>query len=156
MISKKQWLTVGIIVIIVGGIVYGVKWYKNRPQSHLFVGRLIEVKSDGNLTVEGTRVNDTNPNKSDYNHLTTVTVKITGDTKLVKTLLYLPTKAETAKTGGIFYPKDLKKEQQAGSLLDFKNHESLGLTIKTKNSTHIGDTVITAAEVDYTEPVFPK
>ncbi len=161
--ERREWIIFTIILPIVVIVVwfgqkgyFNYQQYHNRPQSHQFTGQLMQVLNDGRLVLKGTHVNDTDPDKSDYTHPTVVTVIVTPDTKFVKTLLYLPTKAETAKTGGVFYPKDLKREQVAGSLNDFKTEQGLGLTIKTKDSTYLEDKVIIAIEIDYIKPVYPK
>jgi hypothetical protein len=156
----RQWILLVVVAVLIG---FGVKQYfrtprlyDNQPQSHTFQGQLLQVLNDGSLVLKGTRMNDADPDKSDFRNPETVTVKVTSDTEWVKTLLYLPTAEETNKTGGMFYPKDLKKEEVKGSLEDIKDHTGLGLTIKTKNSTQVGEKTMTAQEIDYIEPVYPK
>lgn len=158
--NRKQWLGfVGAVIVIGIGVWFGYyKWYLPQyggPQSHQFQGQLIKIADDGSLNMKGTRIIDTDPNSSDYTHTVTVTVKVTGDTKFMKTLLYLPTIDEVKATGGKYYPKDLKQEQQVGSASDLGSNIGNWIIIKTANNS-VGDSTLNALEIDYTVSVYPK
>jgi hypothetical protein len=161
--SLRQWLMFGVVFIVVAILVlfgarryFSPRLYDNQFQSHTFGGQLVQILNDKNLVVKGTFVRDDDPNKSDFTYLYVVTVKVTADTKFIKTLIYMPSQADLKKSGGFWDPANLKKEQQAGSEEDFKNTQGLPLTIKTKDRIYVGDKVITAQEISYTKPVYPR
>ncbi len=156
----RQWLLFGLMFVAVAVLVwfgdklyFNYRQYSGRPESHEVQGQLKRISPDS-LDVTGVHVFDIYPQNSDFTHPQPLRVKIAPDTKFVRTIWYMPTKAELAKTKGMWYPDKLKKEQQVGSIIDPGLVQGISLTIKTSNNS-IRDKVIKASEVDYVVRQYP-
>ena len=157
--DRHSWLKFGIffgVLFLLVFVWFGQKWYFNyrQTQSHQVQGQL-ETLTQNSLDIMGVHVLDAYPEKSDFANPQPIQVKITSDTKFVKTIWYMLTKAELAKTNGVWYPDKLKKEQQEGSITDLSLVQGMLLTIKTLNNS-AGDKIITASEIDYVIRIYPE
>jgi len=162
-IGKKYKLIGGLIIlgVLVGAGVW-IWWSNYRPginlgskiESYEFAGQIVNINGN-NITLKGAFVM-ANQNDLAKNEIREVTVLVSDDTKITKTLLYIPTAAELEKTGGLFYPDKLKKDYQDVNLETLKSEgASSGLIVKS--TTNIYDkSSFSVSEISYTEPVFPK
>jgi len=156
----RKYKVAGFIVlaaIIGGGIWVGWSYYVNlgpKIESHEFAGQIVNI--DGNeITIEGAFV-IVNQDSLSKNETREVVVSVSDDTKITKTLLYIPTKAELEKTGGLFYPDKLKKDYQEVNLETLKSDDThSGLIVKSTTNIY-GKSSFSASEISYTVPVFPQ
>lgn len=140
------------VLALMAGVFY---WYvSSRPESHQFQGQVVSF-NNAELEVSGVHILDADPDKSDFKNLKTVKIKIDQNTRLVKTVLYMPTVEELAASGGQWNPAELKKEKAAGLPDDFKDRAGLGVIIKTLENS-FGKDLINAAEISYSIQVYPS
>jgi hypothetical protein len=156
-IGKKQKIIGGLIVVVaIAGAGAWVWWanYNSGPkiEVHEFAGQIVSINGN-KITMNGAFV--ATGQSLPKNETTEVVVSVSDDTKITKTLLYIPTKAELEKTGGLFYPDKLKKDYQDVSLDTLKTDgASSGLTVKSAANIY-GKNSFSASEISYTQPVFP-
>lgn len=124
--------------------------FKNISYAEQFNGRIKEVK-ENSLLVRGFFVDlKTNKLSEDSNN---VEILINSDTKIFKTLLYMPTQEELKKTGGKWNSNNLKKEVKEVSIEELKNKQSFPITVKMKKVRQGTDKFI-AAEIDFVEQIY--
>lgn len=144
---RQKIILAGVIVIIFIGLVFV---FKNISYAEQFNGRIKEVK-ENSLLVRGFFVDlKTNKLSEDSNN---VEILINSDTKIFKTLLYMPTQEELKKTGGKWNSNNLKKEVKEVSIEELKNKQSFPITVKMKKVRQGTDKFI-AAEIDFVEQIY--
>ena len=147
---KKIFVAVTIFVLIL--LVGVIWWWVNRVNASEFVGKILKVEGS-QLTLEGVYLVEDRPDLMGPNNTKTVAVIITGDTKLLKDRLHLPTIEEVEKTGGRYNPSQLKRETVAGAVIDFKTGET-SVTVNAGRNIY-GKKSFIALEIKYIEPVYP-
>lgn len=149
--NKKPLLFLIIIIALALVIAFGW-WLANRVVAEEFIGKVKESEGD-KLQVEGVYLVKDRPDLSNSSNLETVTVLISGDTKVIKERLKLPTLEEVEKTGGRYDPSKLEREIVDGTLIDF-NDGQVSIAIKGQGNIYGLDNFI-ATEIKYIEPVYP-
>lgn len=138
---------IGVIVAVIVSFVFVIK---NISYAEQFNGRIEEVKGNS-LFVKGFFVDlKTNKLSQDSN---SVEILINSDTKIIKTLLYMPTQKELKQTGGRWSPNNLKKETKEVSIEELKNKQSFPITVKMKKVRQ-GTQKFNAVEIDFTEQIY--
>ncbi|MBI4120362.1 MAG: hypothetical protein HY454_02750, partial [Parcubacteria group bacterium] len=137
------------LLILLVGVVW---WWATRVSANEFVGKVQKVEGS-QLTLEGVYLVKDRPDLMNPSNSKTVMVAITGDTKILKEALHLPTLDEVQKTGGRYDPSKLKRDVVVGAVGDFKIGET-SVTVNAGKNIY-GKKSFTALEVRYIEPVYP-
>lgn len=162
--KKLIWALVVLAVIAIAGGLFNLwrahknniasKVQNNQVQSHQIFGQITSI-TGSQIVVSGMHVLDVNPGNSDYKNRKAITVNIDSNTKLVKTIWHVHRSTGATNTFVKIDPDSIKKDQQTGSVDDFKNTTGQAITVKTAGNT-INDTTVSATEIDYITIVFDK
>ncbi len=142
-------------ILIIGSFVYGVQWYKNRSQSHLFNGEVVSVADSGVITVSGIY-----PREDGLQPVAQKNIPVQTDakTKFVKTLIYLPSTDELKATNGRYEPSKLKRENSDSTLAELKK-SGQGTVISVVANTNVyNQDAITPQqikEINFILPIYP-
>ncbi len=145
-------------VAVIGALLWGIqtgKIFDRGPISHEFTGTLEEYK-DGALIVNGIYTMESEG--SSPQEITAVRIIVAPDTKIIRTVLTLPTREELAKTNGRFDTEKLARADSEADLSTFQKDISgvFGIGIFARsNENIIGKTVFTASEINYRTVIRP-
>lgn len=138
---------IGIVLAVAVGFIFIVK---NISYAEQFNGQIEEVK-ENSVFAHGFFVDSkTNKLAEDSND---IEILINSDTKIIKTILYMPTQKELKETGGKWNPNNLKKEIKEVSVEELKNKQSFPITVKMKKVRQ-GTHKFNALEIDFTEQTY--
>ncbi|HEY4474889.1 MAG TPA: hypothetical protein VJC06_03140 [Candidatus Paceibacterota bacterium] len=138
---------IGIVLAIVVGFIFIVK---NISYAEQFNGQMLEVKNNS-VFAQGFFVDLKTGKLSEENE--NVEIVTNSDTKILKTILYMPTQKELKESGGRWYPDKLKKEIKGVSIEELKNKQSFPITVKMKKVRQ-GINEFVATEIDFTEQIY--
>ena len=160
--NKKASITVLIIILLVavGG------WYGWRikhqgpakPESYRINGQTVEVSDTGIVTVSGYYAGEDDVPIGLPKEPSIVHVKTDANTKIIKTLLYLPGAEELKATGGRYDPSKLKRETAPNTIVDLKKSGRGTVVTITFNADIYNQPVIFAnqiKDITYISPVYP-
>ncbi|HEY4474877.1 MAG TPA: hypothetical protein VJC06_03075 [Candidatus Paceibacterota bacterium] len=138
---------IGIVLVIAVGFIFIVK---NISYAEQFNGQILEVKNNS-VFAQGFFVDLKTGKLSEENK--SVEIITNSDTKILKTILYMPTKEELKKTGGKWSSGNLKKEVKEISIEELKNKQSFPIMVKMKKVRQDINKFI-AVEIDFTEQMY--
>ena len=138
---------IGIVLVIAVGFIFIVK---NISYAEQFNGQILEVKNNS-VFAQGFFVDLKTGKLSEENE--NVEIVTNSDTKILKTILYMPTQKELKESGGRWYPDKLKKEIKGVSIEELKNKQSFPITVKMKKVRQ-GINEFVATEIDFTEQIY--
>lgn len=145
-----------ILIIVLLAAAGASLWWQNKTsvKAYEFAGQVKEIQGT-HLVVSGIFVVENHPELSKPGTEKDVKITLKPDTKLQKTVLYLP-------QSGSFTPKDLKKEIKAVSLDEFKTDvtdNKVGISVHSKKNIYHSAAFV-ASEIDYiipySEPIQPN
>jgi len=128
-LSGRRWLNLTLLVVVlilVVSIPLYVLYIKNKIEAHAFVGSIQNIKDSKTIIVEGLFDTKDRPDLFIPNNIRNVEVQITSKTRIIKVYILIPIKEELDKTGGVFYPEKLPKEERPITLEILKNEFQYG------------------------------
>ncbi len=145
--QKAILVGVGMVIVVV---VSFLLVFKNISYAEQFNGQIEEVKQNS-IFASGFFVDSkTNKLAEDSN---SIEILIGSDTKIIKTLLYMPTQKELKETGGKWNPGNLKKETKEVLVEELKSKKGFPIMVKMKKVRQ-GIQKFTAIEIDFTEQIY--
>lgn len=137
-------------LIVWWGMIQGLK-----PRSYEFSGN-VETVGDSTITVRGQFV-DAKTQRLFPGELVLVEVEVSLETRIVREAFRIPSAEELTKTGGIFKPDELPREQSITDLLVLKQdtmRTTAGAVVKASKNV-FGKSRFEAEEIAYRVPIFP-
>lgn len=141
--NKKTAFILIVSLLIAAG---GVLWWQNKPKvkAYEFAGQ-VKAVSDSTLNVRGGYQVAGHPEFLDLKNAKEVLVTIGSDTKLIKTITYLPA---SGKAGESFNYNKLRSQSTAGSVDDLKSIPGISIVIKSNKDIY-GKSTFLASEIKY-------
>ena len=155
--DKRILFSVIVAILILFALITYNRWgfylFGGKIESREFAGHVNNI--EGNLIyVSGNFVSSDHPETRKSG--SDIVVEINSETKFKRTLLYLPTKSELAKTNGVFDPKNLKRDVNEVNFNELVNDYNSrinylgGITIYARTQKNIyGTKKILASEIEY-------
>lgn len=151
--SHLKWYLIAIVAVLVVAAVAFSSLKINKYQTNEFAGIVSRVEN-GALIMDGNFIT-----KDENNILITlkaenIRVNITPQTKIVKTIIHMPTSDEITAMGGFFRPENLKQDviEVSPEVLISDLSVNKTNTFVRASSNIYGKKAFDAAEVQYTLP----
>ena len=153
--DKKFYIAIAVLVVLIvlvfwGDYVFSLLGIRERVEAKEFAGRII--KTENNLVFMSGRFisenNQPNPQKEEKE----VRVFITPETKIIKTIIYLPGLKDVGPDGS-YDPATLRRETVDGSKDDLVPDRSSVLIKSDKNI--FNKRKFSAVSIEYIEPIYP-
>lgn len=151
-----------VIVVAVAAVVLGFLMYRYytipRAVSSQFNGAVLALNTQKNyFEAQGFFVVPDAVRPEEVTQDKKVKVFVSRETKIIKTLLYLPSSKELEKTGGRFRPDDLRRETVDARLEDLVVLVGTGQRVLITASKNVyNKSSFTATKIEYIEPIYPK
>lgn len=143
--NKKIVISILVLIVIAA---LGFLWYSQQPKvkAYEFAGRVEKV--EGNVIyTRGVFQNVQNPKGQELSEAG-MQIVVDDKTTLKKIIQYLPNAEELKKTGGLYRPEELRKEESVGSMDDLTNGLTDGVFAKSDRNI-FGKTKFVATEITY-------
>jgi len=139
--------------LLVLAAAFWFSWLAKQPKSYELAGRIERIEGNS-IFLNGVYQVPDRPDLTVPENAKEVEVVVTAATRFVKTVLYLPSAAELEKTGGMYRPDDLRREEVAGAFDDIKNGGVDGIFAAAGKNVY-GKSKFEASEVRYISAVAP-